>query len=51
MKYVVLDLEMCRIPKSLMTEEYKWTRETIQIGAVLLDERYNVVKKFSIISS
>lgn len=47
MKYVVLDLEMCRIPKSLMTEEYKWTRETIQIGAVLLDERYNVVKKFS----
>ena len=47
MKYVVLDLEMCRIPKALETDAYKWSRETIQIGAVLLDERYRIVKKFS----
>ena len=47
MNYVVLDLEMCRIPKALMNEDYKWSRETIQIGAVLLDDDYNVVKKFS----
>ena len=47
MKYVVLDLEMCRIPKALETDAYKWSRETIQIGAVLLDEQYKVVKKFS----
>lgn len=47
MNYVVLDLEMCRIPKALMSEGYKWSRETIQIGAILLDDDYNVVKKFS----
>lgn len=47
MNYVVLDLEMCRIPNALMSEDYKWSRETIQIGAVMLDEDYNVVKKFS----
>ncbi|MCR5603360.1 MAG: exonuclease domain-containing protein [Lachnospiraceae bacterium] len=47
MNYVVLDLEMCRISKALMSKDYKWSRETIQIGAILLDDDYNVVKKFS----
>ncbi|MCR5603188.1 MAG: exonuclease domain-containing protein [Lachnospiraceae bacterium] len=47
MKYVVLDLEMCRVPKKLMTDKYRYNMETIQIGAVLLDEEYNVEKKFS----
>lgn len=47
MKYAVIDLEMCRVPKSLRNETYKWCYETIQIGAVLLDENYNIKKKFS----
>ena len=47
MKYVVLDLEMCKVPKSLRNETYRWCYETIQIGAVLLDENYDVKKKFS----
>ena len=47
MRYAVLDLEMCRVPKSLRTDEYRWSRETIQIGAVMLDENFNVVRKFS----
>ncbi|MCR5356877.1 MAG: exonuclease domain-containing protein [Lachnospiraceae bacterium] len=47
MKYAVIDLEMCRVPKSSDNGEYRWSRETIQIGAVLLDENLNVVKKFS----
>ena len=44
MKYVVLDLEMCKVPKSLRNETYRWCYETIQIGAVLLDENYDVMR-------
>ena len=40
MKYVVIDLEMCKVPKSLRTPEFPWCQETIQIGAVLLDEDF-----------
>ena len=47
MKYAVIDLEMCKVPKSLRNETYRWCYETIQIGAVLLDENYDVKKKFS----
>lgn len=47
MKYVVIDLEMCKVPRSLRTEEFRWCQETIQIGAVLLDEKYEVVDRFN----
>ncbi len=47
MKYVVIDLEMCKVPKAFRCEEYGLSTETIQIGAVLLNERYEVVKKFN----
>ncbi|MBR5407881.1 MAG: exonuclease domain-containing protein [Lachnospiraceae bacterium] len=47
MKYAVINIETCRVPKSLRTGEYRWSHETIQIGAVLLDEDLNMVKKFS----
>lgn len=46
-KYVVVDLEMCQVPKAARTEEYNYYNETIQIGAVLLDENYDVVSRFS----
>ncbi len=45
--YAVLDLEMCKVPKANRTMEYPWVNEIIQIGAVLLDESYQVVDQFS----
>ncbi len=48
MKYVVIDLEMCKVAKSLRSEKFRWCQETIQIGAVLLDEKYKVVDRFNI---
>lgn len=47
MKYVVIDLEMCKVPRSLRTENFRWCQETIQIGAVLLDEKYEVIDQFN----
>lgn len=35
-KYVVIDLEMCRVPRAVY-KEYRFKQEIIQIGAVLLD--------------
>ncbi|MCC8107098.1 MAG: exonuclease domain-containing protein [Clostridiales bacterium] len=45
--YAVVDLEMCRIPKRLRTKEYHWPQETIQIGAVLLNDSYEITDSFS----
>ncbi len=45
-KYVVVDLEMCKVPKKKRTREFHWATETIQIGAVLLDENFEIVDKF-----
>ena len=38
---------MCKVPKAFRCKEYKYSQETIQIGAVLLDENYEIVSKFS----
>ena len=43
-KYVVFDLEMCKIPKHIKTENLHM--EIIEIGAVLLDEAYKEVDSF-----
>ena len=45
--HVVVDLEMCRIPKHNRTEAYRWADETIQIGAVLLNDEYEIVDQFN----
>ena len=45
-KYVVYDLEMCRVPKGEKREEFGSRQELIQIGAVLLDEKFEVVDLF-----
>ncbi|MDO4616934.1 MAG: 3'-5' exonuclease [Lachnospiraceae bacterium] len=45
--YVVLDLEMCKVPKKCRTKEFHWATETIQIGAVKLNEEYEVIDEFS----
>lgn len=43
-KYVVFDLEMCKVPKSIKTEALHM--EIIEIGAVLLDETYKEIDSF-----
>ena len=42
MNYLVIDLEMCRVQK-LYKRNYKYASEIIQIGAVLLDERFKKI--------
>lgn len=46
-KYVVVDLEMCKVPKQMRNAAYNYGSETIQIGAVLLDENYNIIDQFN----
>lgn len=45
-KYAVVDLEMCNVPYRRRTEKFHWARETIQIGAVLLNEDLEIIDKF-----
>ncbi len=43
--YAVIDLEMCKVPKA-RRKGFPHRQETIQIGAVLLNDRYDVIGKF-----
>ena len=45
-KYVIVDLEMCRVPKGFKRENFKSACELIEIGAVLLDDTYEIVDRF-----
>ncbi len=45
-KYVVLDLEMCRVSKEARKGVFKSGSELIQIGAVELDEQYRITRMF-----
>ena len=45
-KYVVVDMEMCNVPKGLRDKNPKCKRELIQLGAVMLDESYQIVDSF-----
>lgn len=48
MNYIVLDLEMCMVPKYLRAKEFNHKTEIIQIGAVKLNEQYDEISRFSI---
>ncbi len=50
MKYAVIDLEMCQLNKECRKYGYKCRQETIQIGAVLLNEDYEVTHTLLILS-
>ena len=41
MNYLVIDLEMCNVPRDYRSRSYKYANEPIQIGAVLLDDAVN----------
>lgn len=47
MNHLVIDLEMCRVPKHYRGIAYKYGYEIIQIGAVLLDEEFKEIAKLS----
>ena len=47
MNYMIIDLEMCRVPRNCDYKRYKYAREIIQIGAVLLDESYQKISCFN----
>lgn len=40
MFYLVIDLEMCKVPRDYRGKAYKYANETIQIGVVLLDAAF-----------
>jgi len=46
-KYVIVDLEMCNVPKSRLCEAYNRRNELIQIGAVVVDERLEITDEFA----
>ena len=47
MNYLVIDLEMCKVPKRYRSKKYRYAYETIQVGAVLLDEDYEVIGRIN----
>lgn len=46
-KYVVVDFEMCNVPKGKKREIFSWKNEIIQIGAVLVNEKLEIADSFS----
>lgn len=47
MFYLVIDLEMCKVPRDYRSRSYKYANETIQIGAALLDEEFKRIGTLS----
>ena len=43
--YVVLDLEMCKVPRK-NRYEFPHSMETIEIGAVLMNDAYEIIGEF-----
>ena len=44
--YVVVDLEMCNVPRGARRAAFQSASELIQIGAVLIDENYSIRDSF-----
>lgn len=47
MNHLVIDIEMCKVPRSYRNDSYRRCSEIIQIGAVLLDENYDRIAELS----
>lgn len=47
MFYLVIDLEMCKVPRDYRSKSYPYANETIQIGAVLLDAEFKRIGTLS----
>ena len=44
---VVIDIEMCIVQKEYQWKDYPYEHEIIQIGAVMMDEAYEITGEFS----
>jgi len=44
---VVIDIEMCVVQKEYQWKDYPYEHEIIQIGAVMMDEGYEITDEFS----
>ena len=44
--YVIVDLEMCSVPRGVKREAFPCENELIQIGAVVVDESYRITDEF-----
>lgn len=44
--YAVVDLEMCKVPRAKRTDEYPYRNEIIQVGVILLDDKFDIVDEF-----
>lgn len=42
MHYIVIDLEMCRVPKSYKTKSYRHNHEIIEIGTAVYNDRWEL---------
>lgn len=49
--YVVIDLEMCRVPVGVERDAYGWKDEIIQIGAVLVNNAMEITDTFATLVS
>ncbi len=45
--YVVIDVEMCKVQKCYRWRNYPYSNEIIQIGAVMMNENYEMIGEFS----
>jgi len=45
-KYAIVDLEMCRVPMDVSVDDYPYGQEIIQVGVVLLDEKFDKIGEF-----
>ncbi|MBQ1947930.1 MAG: exonuclease domain-containing protein [Clostridia bacterium] len=45
-QYVVIDLEMCKVPHGRRTAAFPWSLELIEIGAVLMNECFEITDEF-----
>lgn len=45
-QYVIVDLEMCKVPLVKRTEQFSCSKEIIEIGAVLINEKLEIADTF-----
>lgn len=45
--YVIVDFEMCRVPKEKRKQGFRWPNETVQIGAVMVNEEFELIDEFN----
>lgn len=45
-QFVVIDLEMCMVPRGRRTKAFPWSTELIELGAVLMNDQFEITDEF-----